>query len=555
MTEDWILDHIHSWEQYTDSPTDISSVITENFNGVVEQGKQLAYIVNGNIVGINNGDISDFINAELTIYISPHSSVPLLFAMLDAVDTNARQRYATTETPLETTDETLSNGNFAGYIELSEEVLSGDYYCIYYGDKSFYTAFRGGGEIIVDDEAYEKAINEVGLYEVVEADISIIDLPEQKTQNETDSDETKDTGAKGEEKTQASEIPLPVVQSKDKNSEPVENTEENVSEENLSTRPEPEPNESDDGDEQQSSHDKEQFHRDESSSEVVKISDEDLNELTENIEHLNETVKEIQEKQENIYNYINELEEKAQERPSTDEVEKIPKEDALEQTNVFIRYQDPKGSKLKHIDNPDVSANEITKNVQLEVHTGFDPETSRPRPDVSYTDFLNERIEYNFVKWFVQELPYLLLNTNGWKDLSKVYDVLKEIDRFSFRGSVDLENGEKEMFDIVALDRQGQPLFVFLADNTRNPITEEDIENLIIQGTNVASEKDAFVMAGAITNSFFKPEALQTAEEETHSGLLSRTTAYVKMKRNEGFHLCLFEGRHGEFHLLMPELE
>ncbi len=54
-----------------------------------------------------------------------------------------RAQYYTEETPLQDANGTLSSGGFTGYVELSENVLSGDYFVVYHGGKSMSAAFVG----------------------------------------------------------------------------------------------------------------------------------------------------------------------------------------------------------------------------------------------------------------------------------------------------------------------------------------------------------------------------------------------------------------------------
>jgi hypothetical protein len=103
-----------------------------------------------------------------------------------------RAQYYTEQTPLREVDSTLSDGSFTGYIELSENVLSGDYYFVYYGGKAMHAAFVGTKEeLITDDEAFEEATNEVGIYEVVDVDIEITEIPSESDDEPVAGDETQ----------------------------------------------------------------------------------------------------------------------------------------------------------------------------------------------------------------------------------------------------------------------------------------------------------------------------------------------------------------------------
>ncbi|MUV57080.1 hypothetical protein [Halogeometricum sp. CBA1124] len=159
----------------------------DGFSGAVSSGMTWAFVLNGRFVGVFEGDIDAFEDAELTAYRAPDPALPLLFAMRE-IGGETRANYYTNNTPLSEADSTLSAGGFTGYVELSENVLSGDYYVVYYGGKSMSAAFVGSSErLLTGDEAFERADDEVGIYEVKEVDVSIVELPELETDDEPES--------------------------------------------------------------------------------------------------------------------------------------------------------------------------------------------------------------------------------------------------------------------------------------------------------------------------------------------------------------------------------
>ncbi|RDI70845.1 DUF7527 domain-containing protein [Halopelagius longus] len=163
-----------------------------DFTGAVSTGMTWAFVLNGRVIGVFEGSIEDFEDADLTAYRAPDASLPLLFTMMETGG-ETRAKYYTNETPLKDADSTLSAGGFTGYIELSENVLSGDYYVVYHGGKSMSAAFVGSSRrLVTGDEAFEKANDEVGIYEVKEADIDVVELPEIEGDAAADEPESDD---------------------------------------------------------------------------------------------------------------------------------------------------------------------------------------------------------------------------------------------------------------------------------------------------------------------------------------------------------------------------
>lgn len=155
----------------------LSDLADDEFSGAVTVGHTWLFMLNGRIVGIVDGEIEDFDGASGTIYQAPHPSLPLLSAM-EEQGGETRAKYYTNETPLQEVDRTLQDGSFTGYIELSENVLSGDYYAVYYGGRRMAAAYIGSAErLLTGDEAFERADDEVGIYEVIDIDLDVTDVP------------------------------------------------------------------------------------------------------------------------------------------------------------------------------------------------------------------------------------------------------------------------------------------------------------------------------------------------------------------------------------------
>ncbi|WP_380678456.1 hypothetical protein [Salinigranum sp. GCM10025319] len=156
----------------------LRSIADGEFCGAVTAGAAWAFFLNGRIVGVFDGEIEDFSDADLTAYRAPDPALSLLLAMRERGG-ETRGQYYTKKTPLAEVDRTLSQGNFTGYVELSENVLSGDYYVVYHGGRSMSVAFVGASErLVTGDEAFDLAADEVGIYDVNAVDVPIVEIPD-----------------------------------------------------------------------------------------------------------------------------------------------------------------------------------------------------------------------------------------------------------------------------------------------------------------------------------------------------------------------------------------
>ncbi len=148
----------------------------ESFTGAVAGGDSWLFVLNGRLVGAGRS-LDAVAEASATVHEAPDPALPLLFAML-AGDGEDRGQYYTGRTPLSEVHATLREGGFTGYLELSENVLSGDYYVAYYGGEPTYAAFVGGSDrLLTGEAAFERACDEVGLYTVTATPLDVRDVP------------------------------------------------------------------------------------------------------------------------------------------------------------------------------------------------------------------------------------------------------------------------------------------------------------------------------------------------------------------------------------------
>ncbi len=164
-----------------------------DFSGVVRAGPAELYMTKGTAVGVRTGSIEDFEDGEGTVYEAPTPALPLLAVMQDR-DPEVRAEYYTEDTSVVDVDGKLSEGGFTGYIELSENVLSGDYYVVYHRGRSMSVAFVGNAERLLEgDDAFERADSEVGIYRVHPVEVDAIEIPAPTTPEPDEPAETTGT--------------------------------------------------------------------------------------------------------------------------------------------------------------------------------------------------------------------------------------------------------------------------------------------------------------------------------------------------------------------------
>jgi len=184
-----IVDAVTEWEtvSFGGGYEGLGDLADREFSGAVNVGSAWGFMLNGRLVGIIDGTLSSLEATDGTAYEAPDPSLPLLYTM-QSQDSEKQAEYYTKDTPISEADETLSAGNFTGYIELSKNVHSGDYYIVYYGGRAMSVAFVGNSRRrLTEDEAYDRANDEIGIYNVYASEIDVIDIPGSEPSSDTDS--------------------------------------------------------------------------------------------------------------------------------------------------------------------------------------------------------------------------------------------------------------------------------------------------------------------------------------------------------------------------------
>ncbi|WP_229120710.1 DUF7527 domain-containing protein [Halapricum desulfuricans] len=197
-------DRVDEWESrpFTDGYEQLRTLADRSFSGAVTAGRATLYLINGTAVDVLGGSIEDFEDATGTVREAPTPALSLLAVMQERGD-DVRAKYYSEETALSEADRKLSDGGFTGYVELSENVLSGDYYVLYQGGKSMSVAFLGESErLVYGEDAFERADEEVGIYKVYPVSIDPIEIPEPE---EPESDPPSGTGEEPQSETDASD--------------------------------------------------------------------------------------------------------------------------------------------------------------------------------------------------------------------------------------------------------------------------------------------------------------------------------------------------------------
>lgn len=242
--------------------------------------------------------------------------------------------------------------------------------------------------------------------------------------------------------------------------------------------------------------------------------------------------------------------------------ERMSSQEALSGTNLLIRYDSQGGATLERAHGGQATQEDLKENLRIEHHTTF--ETQNVTVDGQpFEEWLHGSIQYGFTRWVVEELLFEIRDSENTNELLELYDAISKLHRADIEGDTEFvtaedgdETDESRSFDVVLRNRMGVPVFIAELNNSREPTTDGPLRRLVTGGKMLQKSTPEFAAAFSVTESFFDPDALNTAKEATDGGFFSRDTqrSYVKLSRKQGFHLCLVESRAGGFRLNVPQL-
>jgi hypothetical protein len=281
----------------------------------------------------------------------------------------------------------------------------------------------------------------------------------------------------------------------------------------------------------------------------------DLAEREAVIESLRERLAESTSRVEAMSTRIAELENQvgATEETVNPDLRSLSPAEGLAGTSLFIRYRSKREPTLDDVSDG-VESGGVTDNLRLEHHTQFD--ASKVSIDGnSFEAFISSIQPYKFVQWLIRVLPYEIRDTGNAKSLKALYSAIPTLDRVEFATGVEVED-ETVTFDLVCRDRMGRPLLVANLSDVRDPTNAEQLGSLVEDATVVSRRHESLVAAFAVTSAYFEPAALETANDATSESLFSRSKhkSFLRVSRNQGFHVGLVEDREESFYLSVPEL-
>jgi hypothetical protein len=615
--DEGIAQAVEDWETrpFSGGYRGLHDLADASFSGAIEADGTWCLLINGRVVGVyeeyghddeheqESADIERFEGASATAYEAPHESLPLLFAM-QLQDGELVVRHPTSDRPLEETHRELSEQGFTGYLELSEHVLSGDYYVVYQDGRSMNAAFIGNARRIrTGDEAFERATTEVGVYEAYAVPVEVMEVPEPadtggaadatggvggaaavdepapdpaEPGNVDSEPEPADDGLEFEESTGAAPEPtggdLDRVEPAREEATSAEPAADGV-EEPVDERPardeaaeasdaagdaaepvgEPGAEEPAEPTADRAPADPDPASEPERAPPATGgagVAEAEFEQLVQRVDSLAAEHEQLSETVDRLDELLSSLVSDADHGPF-EPVERLSPEEALAETTLLVRYDAESGPKLADVVEGTISEDALAANLRVEPRTTF-PADETAVEGQPYETFVEESIEPRFVEWLVGDLPFEIRRANATTALGPLYEGLPSVDRATFGTAAAVEG---QAFDATLLTRDGDPVVVARIETDPDPPQEGTYEDLVRAATEVREAHPSLVGAFLVTAGYVDGAELDPVEEATRDRVLSRSKqeSYVNLSGG-GFHLCVVEASSESFHLEVPGL-
>lgn len=588
----------------------LQELAQSSFSGAVEAGDTWMLFINGRALGVYDevetaegydhepADVDRFDGAPLTAYEAPFEGLPLLFTMQLSQGEIVEQGF-TKERPIEDVHAELKEADFTGYLELSEQVVSGDYYVVYQGGRAMKLAFTGPSRRLRTGEpAFERTCEEVGLFEVRTITLNVLDLPEPADTDEAETgiespaetagtqvaDDQGQSGATADEvegvDLEQSESEGPTGDPSSAANQPEADTDteeqaagavretESAGDTDLTdetpvgetspdaTVAEDVPADTDDQDEGDPADtatglDAEGAERDEG--EPAPQADDTVGSghgaLAERIDRLRD-------EQERLAATVTALEQRLdspdESRNRTFEAEQtMSSEEALDETTLLVHYQSGSGPTLEAVQAGDTDRDAFAENLQLDPQTPFPPDKTAV-DGAPYRTFLTATLEYRFVEWVLTEFTFELRNSDVRSKLADLDDAFPAVARAEFGKNATIDG---TAFDVVLRTREGGPLVVAHLEDATAPPSASTTEGFIRDASAAGEISGTLAGAFLVTTSYVDGGAVDPVKEATRGRLLGRDKreTYVTLSSG-GYHLCLVEAGDETFHVALPSL-
>lgn len=522
--------NINNWT--LDQPDNIEKYKTENKSVLLKFEDLYIAILNGGLLAIGEKqsdqswsrvdyDISEKLeNNNCKLYIPPNDEILILLGFNILGYTTLDDELYTNNQEIKDLDDKLQKKDFTGFIEISENTISGNHYIMYYNG-SRYNLTTKNEEFIIGDKSHSMCLSHVGIYELNKITINYsikIDKIIEKTNTDIDKNNHKSPNTDDSFIRNNNDV--------DKNTKN-EDTDEDIGESV----------DNNDGYVKQLDEKIRSSENTENDEEKTEIESGKNNVNNQNIQNLDD-------KLDKILNKLNNIEETISKKDDSvindkNSKNQITKSRAIKNTKIKVRY--PIDTKTLSKAKKDEDIQKSVENMNFVVQSTLNDKTV---DDQEYKEFIKNSDIYNFINWIFKDMYMRLIDSKS-PNIPGLVSMMSEMEGLHCNARTNVGDYNKsDLYDSVIYESSGEPRGVISIFDENKNVKFNDINSIIEDLKPTSSNISDTLNILIISKGTYSTEIKSKIDDIVSNGTLLRRQdkdGLIKAENGGLINICLFE--------------
>lgn len=500
---------------------------------------------------INEDIFTDIESIELHI---PNIKELVLVIGLESLGYSKLKSFYTEDTSVEEIDSKLQDNEFNGYIEISENTISGRHYGMY-SDGTRYSLTIKDSEYITGEKSYDRGLSYAGLYDLYKSDhtynVDVKDIISFNVQEKTEKDKIQEKSSNNSKSSE--EDIIDVIE------------EDNPDQNNIKSN-----DNSNDGSNDDSS-DKDIVNKTTEQKETLDANNpSNLNNKTiDQIKKLaNENNKNISSLNTNIESLSNQIEELLSQFNKPDKVvdnegykfsqnetyQDISEKQAINKTRIKIQYPINTRTLKQAVENPNKSVTDIINKLHMNPKPTFDKKKSLVN-GIEYDEFIKSTVNYKFLIWLVNDFYPNLLEPES-PNVVGVKHMISRIEGLYNNANLKTDNIKTQVYDGIIYERDGDPTGVLKIFDSETTVSLSDIQDIVSDLKPISNGMSQALNIFILSKDTYDPGIRKDINGIISDGGIIRKEdkdALIRTQNGGEMHICLFESYNDTYSLIYPD--
>lgn len=550
--------NLDSWRYINCNKDQFYQKLKENKSFIGEKNNIYLIIYNGELLSVTESDsyqiikpskINDDIFTDIDsidLYIPDIKELVLVIG-LESLGYSKLKSFYTEDTSIEEIDNKLQDSEFDGYIEISENTISGKHYSMYNnGSRSNLTI--KDSEYITGEKSHERALSYAGLYNLYKSNYTYnIDVKDilsfDVLDDGTEKDEIQKEKLDGSES--SDEDIIDVLEEEKSDQDSIKNDDDSNDKEIVEKA----------ANSRDGLNDNESNNLNDETIDQIKMlaskNNKNINSLATDIEDLSDQIEKLLSQ----FNESNKMADNNRYEFSENETyQNIPEEQAIDKTRIKIQYPMNTRTLKQAVENPNKSVTDIINKLHINPKPTFD-KTKSLINGVEYDEFIKTTVNYKFLIWLINDFYPELLEPES-PNINGVKHMISRIDGLYNNANLKADDIKTQVYDSIIYERDGNPTGVVKIFNSETTVSLSDIQDIVNDlkpiSDNMSQALNIFILA----KDTYDPGIRKDINNIVSDGGLIRKEdrdALIQTPNGGEMHICLFESYNDSYNLIYPD--